>query len=161
MSDSHEHDVADQGLAPNVVKQIQRADMEQRATNDKPVMNLKFMRDVSISMARWMGDSAKDNMAALVYLGSVDALLYAKQLRRCTNKSLNECVAIIATALPIAGQVMSNEVFVSTMSTIAGAVNVGKARAMVGDMRAWRREYYCERYGAWRWFHPTWWRVIL
>jgi hypothetical protein len=153
--------VIERGERENVVSKMALADATARAHVVKPLMTLRFMEDVAAAMSASYGDTAKANLASLVYLGSVDAVLHAKSLRRATGKRLAECIAIVATALPDPGVVIMNECFVTTIATIAHTVQSGKAREIVGDARAWRREYYKQRYGWWRWILPVWWRVML
>jgi hypothetical protein len=145
----------------NVAAQMRVADVTARAMDMRPHMTYQFMQDVAHALTAWYGDTAKANMAALTYLGSVDAVLHAKALRRVTGKRLPECIAIVATALPDPGVVMMNQTFVTTVATIAETVQSGKARELVGDLKAWRREYYIRQYGPWRWLLPLWWRIVL
>lgn len=144
-----------------VAAQMKVADSAARAMDMRPHMTYQFMQDVAHALTASYGDTAKANMAALTYLGSVDAVLHAKALRRVTGKRLPECIAIVATALPDPGVVLMNQTFVTTVATIAETVQSGKARELVGDLKAWRREYYIRQYGVWRWLLPVWWRIML
>ena len=146
---------------PNVAAQMKVADSAARALDMRPNMTYQFMQDTAHALTSSYGDTAKANMAALTYLGSVDAVLHAKALRRVTGKRLAECVAIVATALPDPGVVLMNQTFVATVATIAETVQSGKARELVGNVKAWRREYYIRQYGVGRWLLPVWWRIML
>jgi len=144
-----------------VVHRFAEAREKAEATNKKPYMSQRFMEEVAHAATRIMGDSFKENFAVLAYTQSVDALLYAKTVRRLTGMSLQRAVAVVAVALPEAGVVMGCQTFVSTMATIAAEVDAGAAKELADDMRKWRIAYYRRRYGRLRWLRPTWWRALL
>jgi hypothetical protein len=146
---------------PAVIHKFAEAREKAEATNKKPYMSMQFMEDVAMAASRVMGDSYQENFAVLVYTQSVDALLYAKTVRRLTGMSLQRAVAVVSAALPEAGVVMGCQTFVSTIATIAAEIDAGAAQELADDMRKWRIAYYRRRYGRLRWLRPTWWRALL